>query len=186
MLPPAPLSLILLPTLLTVSKSVGVVVVYVKANVCMFKCVSISMTFIFLIVLFTHLHHPTHSHLTYPTAPYGTGKDALFKPLNEEDVKFYTGKVLESKKRVDKIQTYLDKKQWEEVRSELTRQMYDLRRSGEKLADSKQSPEARNALKSLFTDIEDLTVTSRRKQPVEAQAAYNKAKVDFDAFLKAL
>lgn len=93
---------------------------------------------------------------------------------------------MESKKRVDKIQGYLDKKQWEEVRSELTRQMYDLRRSGEKLADSKQSAEARNALKSLFTDIEDLTVTSRRKQPVEAQAAYDKAKADFDAFLKAL
>ena len=26
-------------------------------------------------------------------APYGTGKDALFKPLSDEDVKFYTGKV---------------------------------------------------------------------------------------------
>ena len=93
---------------------------------------------------------------------------------------------MESKKRVDKIQTYLDKKQWEEVRSELTRQMYDLRRSGNKLAESKQSPEAKNALKALFTDIEELTVSSRRKQADGAQTAYNKAKVDFDAFLKAL
>jgi hypothetical protein len=38
-------------------------------------------------------------------------------------VKFYTGKVLESKKRVDKIDGYLAKKQWSEVQSELTRQV---------------------------------------------------------------
>ena len=97
-------------------------------------------------------------------APYGTGKDALFKPLNDEDVKFYTGKVKESKKRVDKIGGYLEKKQWEEVRSELTRQVYDLRRSGQKLADAKQTPQARESLKALFQNIEDLTVASRRKQ----------------------
>jgi hypothetical protein len=60
---------------------------------------------------------------TFPTAPYGTGKDALFKPLNAEDVKFYTGKVLESKKRVDKIDGYLAKKQWSEVTTELSRQV---------------------------------------------------------------
>lgn len=30
---------------------------------------------------------------TILTAPYGTGDKALFKPLNDDDVKFYTGKV---------------------------------------------------------------------------------------------
>lgn len=35
-------------------------------------------------------------------------------------------------------------------------------------------------------DIEDLTVTSRRKQLPEAQEAYTKAKADFEAFLKAI
>lgn len=62
--------------------------------------------------------NPVHN-----TAPYGTGEGALFKPLNAEDVKFYTGKVMESKKRVDKIDGYLAKKQWPEVQSELTRQV---------------------------------------------------------------
>ncbi len=38
-------------------------------------------------------------------------------------MKFYTGKVMESKKRVDKIDGYLAKKQWAEVQSELTRQV---------------------------------------------------------------
>ena len=45
------------------------------------------------------------------TAPYGTGENALFKPWNADDVKFYTTKVTESKKRVDKIAKYLEKKQ---------------------------------------------------------------------------
>ncbi|EWM23838.1 extrinsic protein in photosystem ii [Nannochloropsis gaditana] len=125
---------------------------------------------------------PTYS----PYSPYGTGENALFKPLNADDVKLYTSKVTESKKRVDKIAKYLEKKQWEEVRTELTRQMYDLRRSGQKLAENKQSPEASKALKSLFQDIEDLTVASRRKQVDVSQAAYSRAQADFDAFLKAL
>jgi hypothetical protein len=64
--------------------------------------------------------------------------------------------------------------------------MYDLRRAGGKLAENKQSPEATTALKSLFQDIEDLTVASRRKQIDVSQAAYTKAQADFDAFLKAL
>lgn len=42
--------------------------------------------------------------------------------------------------------------------------MYDLRRSAQKLADAKQSPEARNALKAMFQDIESLNVAARRKQ----------------------
>eukprot|EP00624_Nannochloropsis_granulata_P005426 evm.model.NODE_38444_length_19080_cov_24.654350.2 len=125
---------------------------------------------------------PTYS----PYSPYGTGENALFKPLNDDDVKFYTSKVTESKKRVDKIAKYLEKKQWEEVRTELTRQMYDLRRAGGKLAENKQSPEASKALKSLFQDIEDLSVASRRKQIDLSQDAYTRAQADFDAFLKAI
>lgn len=42
------------------------------------------------------IHPPTWNgfyHRARHTAPYGTGKDALFKPLSDEDVKFYTGKV---------------------------------------------------------------------------------------------
>lgn len=42
--------------------------------------------------------------------------------------------------------------------------MYDFRRAAGKLADAKQSPEARNILKSLNQDIEDLNVAARRKQ----------------------
>lgn len=42
--------------------------------------------------------------------------------------------------------------------------MYDLRRSAQKLADAKQSPEARNILKALSQDIEDLNVAARRKE----------------------
>jgi len=64
--------------------------------------------------------------------------------------------------------------------------MYDLRRAGGKLAENKQSPEASKALKSLFQDIEDLTVASRRKQIDLSQDAYSRAQADFDAFLKAI
>lgn len=42
---------------------------------------------------------------------------------NEEDLKFYKGKVTESVKRLGKIQAYLDNKEWEEVRAELSRQV---------------------------------------------------------------
>jgi hypothetical protein len=41
-----------------------------------------------------------------------------------EEVKFYKGKVDESYKRVtDKVGVFLEKKQWENVRGELTRQV---------------------------------------------------------------
>ncbi len=42
--------------------------------------------------------------------------------------------------------------------------MYDLRRAAGKLADAKESPAARVALKALNQDIEELNVAARRKQ----------------------
>jgi hypothetical protein len=63
-------------------------------------------------------------------------------------------------------------------------QLYDLRKSANKLAEAKGTPEAKAAAKSLFEDLEQVTVNTRRKDLPKATAAYEKAKVDFATFLE--
>lgn len=53
-----------------------------------------------------------------------TSSSRSLHPLsNEADIKFFKGKVTESAKRLGRIQGYLDQKEWEEVRAELSRQV---------------------------------------------------------------
>lgn len=121
-----------------------------------------------------------------PYSPYGTGKDALFKPLNADDVAFFKKKVAEAQKRFGKVESFIAKKQWEEIRSELTRQGPDFRGSVRKLVANKGTESARVAAETLFQDLEDLTVSSRRKQGAEASAAFVKAKAHLEALVKEL
>jgi len=117
-----------------------------------------------------------------PYSPYrAADSSSLYKPGTADEIKFYKGKFTEARKRMDKIDGYLEKKQWENVRSELTRQMYDLRKSTNTLVGDSAAGKAK--AEKLYQDMENLTVSSRRKQGDLAVASLKAVKADFDAII---
>jgi hypothetical protein len=121
---------------------------------------------------------PTYS----PYSPYSAASEkSLYKAKGADEIKFYEGKFTEARKRMDKIDGYLQKKQWENVRSELTRQMYDLRKSTNILVGN--SPAGKAKAEKLYQDMENLTVSSRRKQGDVAAASLKAVKADFDEII---
>lgn len=124
---------------------------------------------------------PTYS----PYSPYRTADEkSLYKSGGADEIKFYKGKFTEARKRIDKIDGYLQKKQWENVRSELTRQMYDLRKSTNILVGNSAAGKAK--AEKLYQDMENLTVSSRRKQGDVAAASLKAVKADFDEIIAAV
>jgi len=121
---------------------------------------------------------PTYS----PYSPYREADEkSLYKKGGADEIKFYKGKFTEARKRIDKIDGYLEKKQWENVRSELTRQMYDLRKSTNILVGDSAAGKAK--AEKLYQDMETLTVSSRRKQGDLAAASLKAVKADFDQII---
>merc|ERR1711988_685814 len=121
---------------------------------------------------------PTYS----PYSPYRAADEkSLYKKGGADEIKFYKGKFTEARKRIDKIDVYLEKKQWENVRSELTRQMYDLRKSTNILVGDSAAGKAK--AEKLYQDMETLTVSSRRKQGDLAAASLKAVKADFDQII---
>jgi len=121
---------------------------------------------------------PTYS----PYSPYREADEkSLYKKGGADEIKFYKGKFTEARKRIDKIDVYLEKKQWENVRSELTRQMYDLRKSTNILVGDSAAGKAK--AEKLYQDMETLTVSSRRKQGDLAAASLKAVKADFDQII---
>jgi len=124
---------------------------------------------------------PTYS----PYSPYRAADEkSLYKKGGADEIKFYKGKFTEARKRIDKIDSYLEKKQWENVRSELTRQMYDLRKSTNILVGNSAAGKAK--AEKLYQDMENLTVSSRRKQGDVAAASLKAVKADFDEIIAAV
>jgi len=117
-----------------------------------------------------------------PYSPYAAASEkSLYKAGTADEIKFYKGKFTEARKRMDKIDGYLQKKQWENVRSELTRQMYDLRKSTNTLVGDNAA--GKKKAEQLYQDMENLTVSSRRKQGDVAAASLKAVKADFDAII---
>lgn len=118
---------------------------------------------------------PTYS----PYSPYpAKSESSLYKEGTSDEIKFYAAKFSEARKRIDNIDKYLEKKQWENIRSELTRQLYSLRKATNVLVGD--SKEGKAKAEKLYQDLETLTVTSRRKQGDLADAALKAVKADFD------
>jgi len=114
-----------------------------------------------------------------PYSPYpAKSENSLYKEGTSDEIKFYAAKFSEARKRIDNIDKYLEKKQWENVRSELTRQLYSLRKATNVLVGD--SKEGKAKAEKLYQDLETLTVTSRRKQGDLADAALKAVKADFD------
>eukprot|EP00608_Synchroma_pusillum_P004514 CAMPEP_0198419628 /NCGR_PEP_ID=MMETSP1452-20131203/344_1 /TAXON_ID=1181717 /ORGANISM="Synchroma pusillum, Strain CCMP3072" /LENGTH=209 /DNA_ID=CAMNT_0044139763 /DNA_START=91 /DNA_END=720 /DNA_ORIENTATION=- len=115
-------------------------------------------------------------------SPYGDGTGAVYKDSAPELQQRRLGVVTEASKRLGKLDSYIDKAQWEEVRMELNRQMYDLRQSMTGLSKTAPGP-AGAAAKQVFSDIEDVSLSTRNKDAAAAKAATERARASLNAYL---
>ena len=94
--------------------------------------------------------------------------DALFKAGNGEEVARKKGYIQESQKRLSKLPGYVEKKQWFNVKDELTRYMYETRGAVRGLA---KTPEQKKLAKKFFEAIEEATLQATLKNQDACAAA---------------
>lgn len=117
-----------------------------------------------------------------PYSPYQAVGTGVYKKGSAEEVAFKKKLFAESKGRVAKVSKYIEKKQWEEVRSELERQVYSMRSTMNYLATGK--PEAVAAAKKFYMDLEAVNLLSKRKKQDAALDAYKDMMASLDLYTK--
>lgn len=86
-------------------------------------------------------------------------------------------------KRTENIPKYTSKKQWENVRTELTSYSYNLREAMLRLAaTSKDKAGATQAAKNYFVDINDIFVNTKFKDQGKVDEVYQKSLEDLKTF----
>ena len=121
-----------------------------------------------------------------PYSVYGKLGDpkAVYKKYNDKEVAFKKAMFAESSKRVAKVNTYIEKKNWEDVRSELERQVYNMRGTMNYLAAASGKPEATAAAKKFYQDMEEVNLLSKRKKQAAALDAYATMMGSLEAYTK--
>lgn len=104
-----------------------------------------------------------------PYSVYGNvGGEALYKPSTDSEIARKNAYIAESKKRLALLPGYIDKKQWFNVKDELTRYMYETRGAVRGLA---TSPEQKAIAKDFFQAIEETTLQSTLKNQAKCASA---------------
>jgi len=104
-----------------------------------------------------------------PYSVYGNvGGDALYTPEQASEINRKKEYIVESQKRLKLLPGYVDKKQWFNVKDELTRYMYETRGAVRGLA---QSEDQKKLAKSFFQAIEETSLQSTLKNQDKAAAA---------------
>mmetsp|Transcript_32354 Transcript_32354/g.40605 ORF Transcript_32354/g.40605 Transcript_32354/m.40605 type:complete len:179 (-) Transcript_32354:188-724(-) len=119
-----------------------------------------------------------------PYSPFGTGEDRVYSKYNDAEVNFNVGIVKESLNRLEKTRGYLEKKVWMDTVDELTRYMYNTRKSMNYLSAKVNDPEVESKKKAFYKDIETITVSCKRKDQATALAAQASAVVNLSEFLE--
>uniref|UniRef100_A0A7S1FQC7 Uncharacterized protein n=1 Tax=Corethron hystrix TaxID=216773 RepID=A0A7S1FQC7_9STRA len=119
------------------------------------------------------------STLYSPYSVYGTGEGKLYDASNPEFDARQKAVIAESKVRLTKIPAYIEKKQWFNVRDELTRYMYGTRESVRYFA---KTSETKKAAQTFFVAIEKLSGSATLKKQDEARAAIEESIAALDAF----
>jgi len=115
---------------------------------------------------------------------YGeAGEDSLYKPGTEQYITKKKAVLVETAKRLKKLDYYADKKQWTQVPQELTRYMYETRASVTYLAKSK---EQKKLAKEFYVQIEAATIAARQKKYENLKTAIANSISTFDALTAAL
>jgi photosystem II oxygen-evolving enhancer protein 3 len=114
---------------------------------------------------------------------YGDGTDAV-ADLNDPTFAARKKAVLaESKKRLEKLPAYIEKKKWYEVINELDRYMYETRGAVRGLA---QSPKQKDAATKFFKSIESTNLNARLKKQDATMSAAKASVSLLDAFTATL
>ena len=120
-----------------------------------------------------------------PYSVYGEAgsADALYK---QEDSAFTPRKkaiLAESAKRIDNLPAYISKKQWFNVRDELTRYMYETRGAVRGLA---STPEQKKLATEFFKAIEATDLAARQKDQAACDAGAKASASTLAAFVSSL
>ena len=125
-----------------------------------------------------------------PYSPYGNGEKAVYNARKggSEEVAFWTNQLNNCLKRVDNVPGFANKKQWSQVKTELTSYSYNLREAMNRLADSSSDPSAAAfAAKAYFSDLNDMFEYATKKSTDKILASYDASKNDlakFKSYLK--
>ena len=120
-----------------------------------------------------------------PYSVYGEvgASDALYDKSNAAYADRKKAILAESSKRLAKLPAYVDKKQWFNVRDELTRYMYETRGAVRGLATSADQKKAATAF---FKAIEATDLAAARKNQDACMAAAKASSAALDAFVATL
>merc|ERR1712127_601336 len=119
-----------------------------------------------------------------PYSVYGNvGGDALYKTGTAEESNRKKAYIAESQKRLANLPGYVDKKQWFNVKDELTRYMYETRGAVRGLA---ESPEQKKIAKSFFEAIEESSLQATLKNQDKCAAACANSIKLLDSFVASL
>lgn len=119
-----------------------------------------------------------------PYSVYGEqGEGSLYKPGNTEYADRKKKVLAESKVRLSKLSTYIDRKEWFNVKDELTRYMYETRGAVRGLSTSIKQKEAAEAF---FLAIEETYTSATLKKQDKCAAAAAKSIEKLDAFVATL
>jgi photosystem II oxygen-evolving enhancer protein 3 len=124
------------------------------------------------------------SKLYSPYSVYGeVGGDALYENDNAGEVARKKGYIAESQKRLALLPGYVEKKQWFNVKDELTRYMYETRGAVRGLA---KTPEQKKIAKSFFQAIEEASLQATLKNQDKCAAASADSAKLLDQFVASL
>jgi len=112
-----------------------------------------------------------------------TGKDSAYQEDNPEYTTRKKEIIAESKKRLGRLDGYIDKKKWYEVRNELDRYMYETRGAVRGLAKTTQQ---KAAATEFFQSIEETNLNATLKKQDACKAAAKESIAKLDAFVATL
>lgn len=120
-----------------------------------------------------------------PYSVYGNvgAEGTLYTPDNKGYSARKGAVLAESKKRLGRLDAYIQKKKWYEVRNELSRYMYETRGAVKGLA---STPEQKKAAKAFFQAIEDCDGAARLKLQDKCASAAAASITALDAFTATL
>ena len=112
-----------------------------------------------------------------PYSVYGEASaDSLYKPDAPEFVAKKQAVLVETTKRLDRLEGYSKKKQWPEVQNELRRYMYETRSSITYLA---KTPEQKKAAKEFYGAIERTSLGATQKDELKCTTGARDAVASF-------
>lgn len=119
-----------------------------------------------------------------PYSVYGeASEDSLYKVGAPDYVAKKKAVLAETKKRLQRLPTYIERKKWFEIRNELTRYMYETRGATLYLA---KSPEQKKAASDFFKAIEATNLAATQKNSEAANVAAADSIKLLDAFTASL